>query len=62
MNCCNDSGQCIQGFNCPARTQKYDEKEDKPPFGYCHDFLAMLAAWALGIALGAIVTILHFIG
>jgi hypothetical protein len=19
MNCCNDSGQCTQGFNCPAR-------------------------------------------
>jgi hypothetical protein len=62
MNCCNSFGQCTQGFNCPAHAQKYDEKDDAPPLGYCHDFLAMLAIWVLGIVLGIVGTILFLLG
>ena len=64
MNFCNDSGQCNQGFNCPARTQRYEEK-DAPPFGYFEDFLeytrTTLIPWTVGVALGVLSTIIYFL-
>ncbi len=28
MNCCNDFGECKQGFNCPARTTPMVNQDD----------------------------------
>ena len=75
MNCCNDNGQCTQGFNCPARktpiTYKPNseyigrESDDVPPMGYFEDFLeytrTTLIPWTVGVALGVLSTIVFFL-
>jgi hypothetical protein len=41
MNCCNDFGQCKQGFNCPARTthiklsRQANTTPAKPEWKFC---------------------------
>jgi hypothetical protein len=38
-----------------------NEDQDKPIFGYSHDFIAILSIWIVGIVLGVAGTILFLL-